>query len=396
MREYVQCVRKRGGKLFLIFIAAAFTVLELMSLYCSFKYRRTLQNYGCQTASFLLPILFSLLLVISFVSFTSNILFYINPKAEEALTYFSAVYICFVLYSFMLFIFADILSVVGGIINFSAPLYTICRRIYANGLSVLIVSLALPIFGVLGASHLAVTEYDIAIDKPASVSSLHAVMVSDIHVGPFIGESELAVLKQKIAALSPDVVFVCGDIVDHGSSWKLLRLSLEMLGGIKTKYGTYFVTGNHELYLDEFPKMLPMFAKYNVKVIDDTALDLGGFIVAGRGDGGHKGERIPLAEILSSSDRSKAVILLDHRPRDIEEARAGGVDLEFSGHTHRGQIFPLNIIASLFNEALYGHVKKGDYNLIVSSGVGVWNEFPVRIGSIGEIVSVRIKFGRGL
>ena len=166
-----------------------------------------------------------------------------------------------------------------------------------------------------------------------------------------------------------------------------------MLGGIKTKCGTYFVTGNHELYLDEFPKMLPMFAKYNVKVIDDTALDLGGFIVAGRGDGGHKGERIPLAEILSSSDRSKAVILLDHRPRDIEEVRAGGVDLEFSGHTHRGQIFPLNIIASLFNEALYGHVKKGDYNLIVSSGVGVWNKFPVRIGSIGEIVSVRIKFG---
>ncbi len=375
-------------KLFVIFILVSFGLMALMNIYCYVKYKNMLKAYG---SAFLTRLLFAIFLLMFLLSISSFVFMkWKNSIFGIIITYTAAAHICFIMYSTLLFLLADALIFTDNIIHFGKVTHKLFYKIYLRGFFVFAMALLITLCGIWNASHLKLTEYSVEIAKK-NVPEINIVMLSDMHVGSVIGKKELRELKSLANSLSPDILLVCGDIVDHSSSMELFLASLKTLADIKTKYGVYFVTGNHEMYLDNFSAMLPLFAKYGIKVIDDQAVDLGSFIVAGRGDEGRHGSRIALSSILSESSGAKPIILLDHRPRNLEEARAGGVDLEFAGHTHRGQIFPLNIIASLFNEALYGHVKKGNYNLIVSSGVGVWNEFPVRVGSFGEIVAVKIK-----
>lgn len=378
--------------MFMYFVAAVFCVFGCMCAYCAVKYGRMLAFSGVSLRSWVLPFASVAMLLFSVSPFVFREYLGFFPAAESFALYASASCLSFILYSFILFIFADLASFVGNVVNIGSGFSRAIKRIYAHGFAVFAAAAAITLFGLWNVSHITVTEYEVCVDKPSDVPYIRVVMLSDLHVGASIGEKKLQEIGRKAAVLSPDIVVVCGDLVDHSSTMTLLRSSLEMLGGIKAKYGTYFVTGNHEAYLENFPKTLPIFKHYGVNVIDNMAADLGSFVIAGRADGGHSGAHAPVKDILADADRQKPIILLDHRPRDIKDAAASGVDLEFSGHTHRGQIFPINYIVPLFNEAVYGHIKRGNYNLIVSSGVGVWNGFPIRIGSSSEIVSVTVKF----
>ena len=100
-------------------------------------------------------------------------------------------------------------------------------------------------------------------------------------------------------------------------------------------------------------------------------------------------ERKELTEILNGIDKDYPIILLDHRPVGINLSKDNGVDLQFSGHTHAGQIFPINFLSSISNDLNYGYLKNGDFNIVVSSGCGTWG-VPIRIGSDTEIVNVKI------
>ena len=102
-------------------------------------------------------------------------------------------------------------------------------------------------------------------------------------------------------------------------------------------------------------------------------------------------ERLPLDELIKQVDQTKPIILLDHQPLKLDETEKAGVDLQLSGHTHNGQMWPLNYITRLIYEVSYGYKRKGNSQIIVSSGFGLWGP-RIRSGSRSEILLINITF----
>jgi predicted MPP superfamily phosphohydrolase len=165
---------------------------------------------------------------------------------------------------------------------------------------------------------------------------------------------------------------------------------------LKPTYGTYAVPGNH----DNNPAAIRYIKGAGIKVLQDSYTKVAdSFYVVGRDNEFEHGPRVPngkqgrlgLAAILQGVDRSLPIIVLDHQPSQLAEAQKNGVDLQFSGHTHRGQLFPGHLITSRIFEIDWGMLQKGNFHAIVSSGYGTWGP-PIRIGSKPEIVDVVVKF----
>jgi len=175
------------------------------------------------------------------------------------------------------------------------------------------------------------------------------VLVSDIHLGIINRSSRLEKLIEKINQLRPEVVFFAGDIVDEGVSQEEEEKMVGLLRKIKSPLGLYACAGNHEYY-GGFERNMSYLEKAGINILLDRAVQADGwFYVIGRKDwaalrSGQK--RLPLKEIMDRDgvDRSWPVVVLDHQPLYLQEAAEAGVDLQLSGHTHAGQLFPLNII----------------------------------------------------
>jgi len=378
----------------MIFLAVSSAVLIVVNIYLSKRYARLLRDH-----SSLIPesaaayVLFSGLAV-----FLSSLFFQNRIYQHRALTlpvrYISAFYICMVIYSFLLFPLGDTLTFLGSILSAPRKLDSFFSRVYAKGLFVPAAALIITLYAFCNAVDFKVTEYEVSVDKTSSIPSLDAVMISDLHVGTSIGKKEITEIKAMIEELSPQILFICGDLFDHASYDEIMRFSAEELGSIRTEYGTFFVTGNHEYYLGDMSKVLSYFEGTGIKVLRDETAMAGDIYIAGRKDI-READRIPLSKILEGTEKGSPVIVLDHQPNAIDEAAKNSVDLQLSGHTHNGQLFPFNYIVGLANHTHYGIVEDGVYRAIVSSGLGTW-KYPVRTGSPSEIVRVRINFaGQG-
>ncbi|HWI62014.1 MAG TPA: metallophosphoesterase, partial [Symbiobacteriaceae bacterium] len=137
-------------------------------------------------------------------------------------------------------------------------------------------------------------------------------------------------------------------------------------------------------------------ARAGIRVlVDEAVLVDDSFYVIGRDDisaGGFGGRRrAGLPAVLESVDRSRPLVLMDHQPYRLEEAEQAGIDLQVSGHTHRGQMFPNHLITRRIFEVDWGYLEKGALHVIVSLGFGTWGP-PVRIGNRPEVVSIRVRF----
>ncbi len=239
---------------------------------------------------------------------------------------------------------------------------------------------------------------DIRFDKPAGDGreGLNVVAASDIHLGTIMGSRRLEAIVARINALEPDIVLLPGDIVDESVSQAEEERMISALQAIKAPLGVFSVPGNHEYY-GGFAKNLGYLARGGVRVLQDEAIAVGGaFVLAGRRDPtavrfGKK--RGAILEVLDGAgvDRALPVILLDHQPVGLSEAEQAGVDLQLSGHTHAGQLFPLNILNKWIYEQYWGYLRKGKTQYYVSCGVGTWGP-PVRTGSVPEIVRLEISF----
>ncbi|OFY57727.1 MAG: hypothetical protein A2V50_03630 [Bacteroidetes bacterium RBG_19FT_COMBO_42_10] len=195
--------------------------------------------------------------------------------------------------------------------------------------------------------------------------------------------------------IRPDVVFLLGDIVD-GELGPVLRGDLLKYFTIPhTVDGLFAITGNHE-FIGGADRTIPYIEGKGIRVLKDEMVILpGGIQVIGRLDRDSRRfygkNRLPLADLMKDTDKSKPIIVLDHQPLNLEEAEINGVDLQMSGHTHNGQFWPLNYITRRMYELSYGYLRKGSTHFIVSSGFGLWGP-RVRSGSRSEIVLVNVKF----
>jgi predicted MPP superfamily phosphohydrolase len=316
----------------------------------------------------------------------------------EALIWIGSFWFAFMLYFFLSVVLIDFLRLLNWRLNFFPQFiteyYTEVKKYLLA--SIVIISSIIIFIGYLNTRRIVVKSLSIEVPrKQSSLQELNAVVLSDLHLSVINDEKWLEKIIAKINELNPDVVFIPGDFVDERSE----TLKLEGIGGslskIKAKYGVFASTGNHE-FINGINSTSKFITENGVNLIRDSSqLVAGSFILAARDDGSKNsftGEpRKSLQEIMSSVDKNYPIILLDHTPFKLEEAEGNGIDLQLSGHTHHGQMFPLNFITKMIYENSWGYKKKSSTHYYVSCGVGTWGP-PVRIGSESEIVNLKIRF----
>ncbi|HEY6002234.1 MAG TPA: metallophosphoesterase [Anaeromyxobacter sp.] len=242
-----------------------------------------------------------------------------------------------------------------------------------------------------------VTEVPVKLERlPPRLSGLTIAQVTDLHVGPTIGEREVRRVVDQVNALRPDVVAVTGDLVDGPVAQ--LGPTISHLGRLQARHGVYFVTGNHEYYsgvvawLAELERLgIRVLRNERVAIGDAGAsIDLAGihdYGAAGLGNGYGP----DLGRALDGRDPDRGLVLLAHQPRGVGEAVRAGVELQISGHTHGGQIAPFNLIVGVFFPYLRGLYTRVEGErrgqVFVSRGTGYWGP-PLRLGSPPEIAKI--------
>jgi predicted MPP superfamily phosphohydrolase len=228
--------------------------------------------------------------------------------------------------------------------------------------------------------------------RSSTLKELDAVLITDIHLSTINRDDFAEDIVQKVNALHPDIVFVAGDLVDDKATVLRDREIGFSFRKLSAPMGVYGITGNHE-YINGVDSSVRYMKELNVMPLRDSSVTIdNAFVLIGRDDRS-KGlkRRKSLKDLVENSEKNLPVILLDHTPFQLEEAMENGVDLQLSGHTHHGQMFPINLITNKIYEISRGYKKKGNTQYYVSSGVGTWGP-PVRTGSRSEIVNIKIKF----
>ena len=376
---------------FIIFLAVVILLLLIINIYLCKRYKSLSKRYKLKKIYVqAIPMCLFFGLAVFLSSFFLQNWIYQHRTLTILIKYISSFYISMVIYSFLLFITGDFIGYLGSLFIIPRKVKLWFSRIYGDGLLVPIAAVLITLYAFYNAVDYRVTNYEISINKSSSISSLDAVLISDLHVGTSIGKNEIEEIKTMIEKLSPQVLFLCGDIFDHSSNKEIMKFAAEKLGSIKTEYGTYFVTGNHEYYLGNISKTLSYFDNTTIKVLQDKMVSIGDIYLVGRKDI-HAEARAPLSKILDGADKNRPIIILEHQPNTIDESIDNGADLQLSGHTHNGQLFPFSYIVRLVNHSHYGIVESGSFKAVVSSGIGTWM-YPIRTGSPAEIVRVKIKF----
>lgn len=210
------------------------------------------------------------------------------------------------------------------------------------------------------------------------------VAISDVHLGNGMTLERLKDNIELINKQNPDLILIGGDLIDNGVK-TLYDLNMsEELQKLKAPYGIYMVVGNHE-YISDIKESEKFIATTPIRLLRDTTVTIMNAIeLVGRDDRMNH-NRKTLNTLMADVDRSKTVILLDHQPYDLQHAVSEGIDLQFSGHTHRGQVWPLSLLTDHMFEHSYGMKQFGDTHVYVSSGLSLWGP-PFRIGTQNEIV----------
>ena len=248
--------------------------------------------------------------------------------------------------------------------------------------------------GYFFAHHVFETKY--TIDTKKDIEPIRVVMFADSHVGGTFDGDGFARYMEDIQKTAPDMVLISGDFVDDDSNKADLIKSCEALGKLQTKYGVFYVNGNHDKGYSEYrdftyDDMISELEKNNVIILEDEIYEADDFYIIGRKDEIYK-KRQSVAELMSGLDPNKYTIVLDHRPNDYDSEVDAKCDLVLSGHTHGGQLFPIGQFAVLFgiNDANYGLKTIDDSNFIVTSGLGDW-AIPYKTFCIAEYCVIDIK-----
>ena len=226
--------------------------------------------------------------------------------------------------------------------------------------------------------HVFETHYEIETTKDIGMDKLRIVQISDSHVGTTFDGKGFKKHIEKINKKNADLVVITGDFVDDDTPKEDMIESCKALSLLKTKYGVYYIEGNHDKgYFNNrnysFEDLLGELDKNNVIILRDKIVEVTDKIyIVGRNDATYS--RLNINTLLKDVDRSKYIIDLNHQPNDYENEKNAKVDLVLSGHTHGGQLFPLGPIGVLFkaNDNYYGLEKRDDTYFIVNSGISNW------------------------
>ncbi|MGI5445124.1 metallophosphoesterase [Streptomyces sp. CA-243310] len=223
---------------------------------------------------------------------------------------------------------------------------------------------------------------------PRAAHGFRIAVVSDVHLGPILGSAHTRRVVDAVNGTQPDLIAVVGDLVD-GSVPDLGRAA-EPLRDLRARHGSFFVTGNHE-YFSGAEQWVDHVRELGMQPLENARRALPYFDLAGVNDvaGESEGHGPDFRAALGDRDRSRTAVLLAHQPIVIHDAVRHGVDLQLSGHTHGGQLWPGNYLAELANPTVAGLERYGDTQLYVSRGAGAWGP-PVRVGAPSDITVVEL------
>jgi len=334
------------------------------------------------------------------------------PAWQGTLSWITYISLGFISFVFTLLVIRDVLYLGGLGVNKLLvffrpevpPALDAARRsflIEATNLGVLGVAGVLTSYGIYEArKRPGVVNVTVPLKNlPAAFEGFRIVQISDIHAGLTIGREWIATVAEDVASLNPDLIALTGDLVD--GSVAHLRDDVEPLASLQAPHGRYYVTGNHEYYSGAAPwveevRRLGFTPLMNEHVIIErngervvlggvTDVTAGGFIAEHRSD--------PL-KAFAGAPSDTTHILLAHQPKSINAAASVGIDLQISGHTHGGQFFPWNLLATLGQPYLKGlHDHNGTW-VYVSKGTGYWGP-PVRVGARSEITVLTLTKEKG-
>ena len=344
----------------------------------------------------------------------SPVIAFLLPKSAVAIVIrrISTYWIGIMLYSLLYVVLFDLLRLIAKHTKLKNTLLFSRGSVISIGSVVVACAVATCLYGIFNARNIKVNEYSVTVNKSCgSDKHLKAVLVADLHMGYAIGVDHITNMVEKINQQDADIVIIAGDIFDNSYDGMDDPEGIKaQLKSIKSKYGVYAVYGNHDI--DEkilmgftfdwggkqlhSEKMTNFMKECNIKLINDESVLINDeFYLVGRRDtdkpGTEDGTRAEISELTKDLDKTKPIFVLSHEPDELQKTADAGADIDFSGHTHDGQLFPGNLTIGLFWENPCGMIKKDNMCCIVTSGVGVYGTF-MRVGTDAEICSVDIDF----
>lgn len=247
--------------------------------------------------------------------------------------------------------------------------------------------------GFFNARNPKVVRQPVVLDKVVPGGTYKALLVSDIHLGITIANGRLGKLVELMNRQEADVILMAGDIFDEELGPVIKNNLGDLLKNLRAKEGVYAILGNHEFY-GNAAEAAQYLRDHRITVLRDSAVTLpSGVVLAGReeltGERMNQKKRKSMGELLSGSDTARPVIVMDHQPYHLAEVARNPVDLQVSGHTHHGQLWPFNFITKAIFEISTGYGKIGKTHFYVSPGVGTWGP-PIRTSSRSEVIVLEI------
>lgn len=358
------------------FLIFGLVVALLFALYAYYRFNHILSNYDLSEKNRkILRIAITIIFFLFSIDFTS----------------FTGILIICTIISLTI---VDLFGLIYDFIIRNSENKTLLRisKLRKQGIIALILLLVLMVSGVYGINHIEPTEYNITTDKING--SYTIVFISDTHYNTNQNPELLKNEIKNINGYQPDLVILGGDIIDDRTPPESVKEVFKELGGINSTYGTYFVFGNHDRTgkLTDGENLTALIEKCGITILaDENKTFNDDLILIGRNDNMFSNDtsRMTSQELLDNIDKSKYILLIDHQPKDSEINSRLGVDLELSGHTHGGQIFPMNVINNIIGTLNYGPYHFGDMTHIVSSGIAGWG-WPLKNVGKAEYVIINI------
>ncbi len=311
----------------------------------------------------------------------------------KALYFVGTSWLAWMLYLALFFLATDLLFLLNRFFHFLPDTLAGTSEVFhrIQVVSGVLIVLALTTYGYIKFNRPSAEKYTLQVEKHAgSRKKLRILACSDIHLGMTVDKKRLAGYIRLINEQKPDIVLISGDVVDNNPRPLNEERMYEELNQIDAPLGVYACLGNHE-YLSGIEGSLDFYSKTKINLLVDRVAQVDScFWIIGRDDRMNS-RRKQLAELVSQADTTQFLILLDHQPYHLEQAENNGIDLQISGHTHNGQVWPSNLLVKKMYEVGYGLKQKGKTVVYTSSGLALWGP-PFRIGTQSEVVVFDINF----
>lgn len=391
------------------FVIAGYSLINIYLLYCTWRWMRLwlphrFKRYG----KVILPIFYMLVVLPGIVAF------FMKPSSLQAwFQRFNNYWLGILIYFIMFSVMVDGILLILRLFR-RAPKNPIILRRWSMVVGSVFFGMILSVtlYGIHHANVIYVNEHEITVEKEVEgIENLHVVLVSDLHLGYSVGLKNIKSMVEKINECQPDMILFAGDIFDN--SYDAIQMPdeiCEQLQRLEAPYGIYAVYGNHDIKEKLFcgfsvekytevkrdPREDLFLERAGITVLQDEVLHVQNkFYLIGRMDEQKTGveqiKRAELEELMKGLDKSQPIFVMDHEPSKLAQSAKEGTDVLFSGHTHAGQYFPINIACKFVWDNSWG-IKKVDHMYsVVTSGIGVYGP-DMRVGTDSEIMDLTIHF----